>query len=214
MTSASVSTVTLPEGIRHAAAKEHSRYAICGVEVRGDGNGAAFLSATDGRVLAVRRTEGEVSGAEPFIVPGSLLPRRKAGEVVTLRDGQLSGLKSRITDEPMAATFPPCADVVPDVAATGKGGKEKYARCITLSVTLLHNLARAICDGKDNDTLAVSILLPEDPAKPFAVLPAGDDGTDSIGVLMPINGRNRQGFVESYGARRDSYCAACNGGAA
>ena len=214
MTSASVSRVTLPEGIRHAVAKETSRYAICGVEVRGDGNGAAYLSATDGRVLAVRRTEGEVSGAEPFIIPGSLLPRRKAGEVITYRDGQLSGLKSRITDDPVGGCFPPCADVVPDVAATSKGGKEKYDRCLTLSVSLLHGLARAICDGKANDTLRVSLLLPEDPCKPVAVLPAGDDDTDALGVLMPCNGRKRQGFVETYSDRRDSYRAACNGGAA
>ena len=210
MTDASVSTVSLPEGIRHAAAREHSRYAINGVEVRGDGNGAAYLTATDGRVLAVRRTDGDINGAPPFIVPYSLLPRRKAGEVVTFKDGQLSGLKSRITDEPVGGSFPPCGDVLPDVAATGKGGAVKYDRCITLSVSLLHNLARAICDGKDNDALAVSILLPaEDSCKPFAVLPAGDDGTDSIGVLMPINGRDRQGFVGSYSARRESYVAAC-----
>ncbi len=208
MTIQSLSTVTLPEGIRHAVATDSSRYAINGVEVRSDGNGAAFITATDGRVLAVRRTEGEVSGAEPFVIPGTLLPRRKAGETVSLKDGQLTGLKSRVTDEPMAATFPPCADVIPDVAATGKGGAVKYDRCITLSAKLLYNLARAITDGKGNESLRVSLLLPVNPSKPFAVLPCGDDSTDSLGVLMPCNGSERQGFVERYSARRDTYCLA------
>ena len=207
MTNQSLSTVTLPAGIRHAVAADSSRYAINGVQVRSDGNGAAFLTATDGRVLAVRRTEGEV-GAEPFIVPGTLLPRRKAGEVVTLKDGQLTGAKSRVTDEPMAATFPPCADVIPDCAECSKDGKPKYDRVITLSAQLLYNLARAITDGKANDSLRVSLLLPVNPSKPFAVLPCGDDSTDSLGVLMPVNNAGRQPFVESYSARRDAYCSA------
>ncbi len=209
----STQVINVPDGTRHAIAADSSRYAINGAEVRSDGNGAAFITATDGRVLAVRRAEGEVGAAGPFVIPGSMLPRRKAGDVITNTDGKLHGLRSKLTDEPIASTFPPCADVIPDVAATAKGGAVKYDRVLTLSAQLLFNLAKAITDGKANDTLRVSLLLPVDPCKPIAVLPSGDDHTDSLGVLMPATGVERQGFVELYATRRDTYQAAVKGGA-
>ncbi len=203
-----IATVSLPESIRWGAAREHSRYAINGCECRSDGNGGAFLTVTDGRLLAIRKADADLGDAKPFIIPGGMLPRKKAGDVVTLDSaGKLSGLKSRITDEPMAAAFPPCHDVLPDPTETTKGGKLRYDRVLTLSVALLHSLARAIC-SRDNDTLRVTLLLAAD-GKPIAVLAAGDDPTESLGVLMPCSGDDREKFASTYTARRDSYRAAC-----
>jgi len=54
--SASLHVPDFPGDFRHAASSESTRYAIAGVEIRqtADDSGV-WLSATDGRILAVRK---------------------------------------------------------------------------------------------------------------------------------------------------------------
>lgn len=109
--------VNIPGDFRHAAAKESTRYAISGVEVRRVSEDRVLISATNGRVLATRIQDG-IGPEDPTIVPQDLLPTAKSGGVVSA-DGegrlQLRQGTKTLVGEPEAGAFPPFADVIPQV---------------------------------------------------------------------------------------------------
>ena len=197
-TSVTETIVHTPCGMRHVCAAENRRYAIAGVEARPAGDGEAYLSATDGRVLAVRKTAGTV--AKPIILPLELLPKRKSGETITGSNGTLANSKTQA--EPLAGSFPPCHDVTPDVT-------EKYGRAICIDAELLWNLARGI--GHPDTGYRVTLILPDNPVKPIAVV-GPEDGPDGFGVLMPC--RIGDSYRERYSERREAYSVACRDGGA
>lgn len=195
-------------GMRHAIAKDTSRYAIRGVEVRParfDGNGkqdpdGVYLTATDGHVLAVKFADGET--AEPIIVPGDLLPSRKAGDKIMRDNGRLLSQYAGKYGEPVDGAFPPCADIFPVVNVNEKG-REGH-RAIGLNARLLWNLARAICDDGEE---SITLLIPPTPTKPIPVL-AADPG-HGFGVIMPVR---VDGAPEiDWEKHRADYTAALNG---
>ena len=107
------------------------------------------MSATNGRILAVRKVDGEFSG-DPVIVPTSLLSKRLCGDVITvsMTDSGYASLqndKLAVADA-VAGSFPPASDVVPMIAETvGKSGKPRYDRIVTISAKLLYDLLPYVC---------------------------------------------------------------------
>lgn len=167
--------ITIPNGIRHCCAREGSRYAIQAVEARpGNEPGEAYLSATDGRVLAVVPTSAD-DLEKPILIPYDVLPTRKDNDVILKENGFFRQVRGgKIVDEgDPDGSFPPTADVVP------KG--DTFKLVIGLNAGLLLNLAHAV--GEEG---TVTLLIGK-PNKPIGVM-----GPEGFGVLMPANIEHRE----------------------
>ena len=209
--SLSLHVPSFPCAFRSAMADGSSRYAINGVEVRSlaphdatsatddDTDGpAVWLSATDGRILAMRRALGVIDGP-PVVVPGDIISKKRKRDSVTRNGNELIGT-SVDTSDPVCGNFPPCADVVPEVDADS-------AHVVTLSAQLLYNLARAIADS-DTENLRVTLMIPTKgrnaKGKPIAVI-----GAHGAGVIMPCNTDAPELRCSEFNDARTAYQAAC-----
>lgn len=172
--------VELTTRLRGVCAAESSRYAMSGAMISPNGSDGVWVSATDGRVAAVlkARADGDLQGTS--IVPAEVLPNRvKGGRILHNPDGRWEDPKSGKIGEPIDGTFPPIADVLPDVTAD-----KRYGVAISLNCDLLHSLARAIGrQGSSDEAGAVVTLFIDSPKKAIAVYGA----PDRIGVIMPVN---------------------------
>lgn len=176
---------TLPPGLKKCAAKDPSRYALNGADVRPDPDHAdtALISLTDGRILAVLETEAEGLGG-PVFVPGESLQTGKA-EAAAERDGDgdrfivtIRGKAPTVAVCPATERFPPVADVIPDPA--------NYRPVCRVNVGYLMKLAQALASDEYGTADCLTILCATEPEqsvrKPLIVL--GKRG--SIGVIMPV----------------------------
>lgn len=117
--------IHLPGGFRHAAATEHGRFSMNAIEARrAPGKGRVLLSATDGKVMALRLQAGS-SPKTPILIPQDLVTTKKGGEVTQAADGTLHHAKLRgemKSVEPIAATFPELRHVIPELSDIGDVG--------------------------------------------------------------------------------------------
>lgn len=190
--------VIVSNQILHAAAKENSRYAINGFCVHKTG----VLSATDGRMLAIRRQVQDGSGADRYpstdpikktIVPREIMPNatKKPKTVKIEVDGTecaatpVVEAKNRITDsgvkvsgQAVEGTFPPVVDIFP-----GPDTRDKY-EMVSFNPAMLAKLAQAVEDPENG--MITLCVRKDSPLKPMIVIGHGEQG--GVGMLMPVNG--------------------------
>ncbi len=186
-----------PSNICHATSAKRCRYALDGVEVRnGREADTVFLTATDGRMIAIRQARGRVDG-DPVVIPTSLIRRggssitltRNGDPTIHLCDYQMAKADEAAESQPCSGDLPPVADVIPSFT------DEEPAFVVTLDTKLLYDLARAI--GAER---GVTLLFKSNDT------PIGVICEDGFGALMPCNGYRDS--VGDYNARRDGYTAA------
>lgn len=204
--------VNVPTRIDKACAKASSRYAINGVKISPHtDDGRAWLTATDGHLLAAVPTDIEGDRNPSDYMPASVVPTSGRDRHVT-RNGQWQNAKGKfapIEDNP--GNFPPCHDVMPDIDPDSPD-----TMVIGLDAKLLLNLAQALGSDKVYLIVAKSDLKVKgekqkygDPpryahtTKPIRVVPGFDDGAEGFGVLMPVSGDSNPAAY--YKARRDQY---------
>lgn len=177
-------TISVRTRIDKAMAKSNSQYAIAGALVRPYGGERfdAWLTATNGHLLACVpvNAKGDLSPADQM--PASLVPTVKSGGTITRNGMWLNDRGRYVETDDNPGAFPPTRDVVPEMSDSGY-----YA--ISLNAKLLLDLAQAL--GGDSVTL---IVCPDKDAekdaphhrKPIRVLPGGENADNkSFGVLMP-----------------------------
>ena len=204
---------------------ESTRYALAGVQIEpcvlrdgGKPHNGIVCAATNGRILAVVRQEGEC--AETVIAPGDCFKANKGQEVNIAKNGrweksawkmkrgQRTDMTTNVLSE-VEGRFPRYRDILPNI---------EIGR--TLSVSLdprqLLDLATAI-RRVDGDTHAVTLIIPvhhqqdADGDLPMAMEAACEgiacvvDG-GGVGVLMPCAGDSRKGGDdESHKYARQQY---------
>lgn len=183
-------TVTIPTRLDKACARENSRFAIAGPQIRKAKSGATIAAATDGHVLAVVECDGDAP-PEPAIVPASLLAKRKGGTRITLNGRASNGQQDADYCE---GNFPPIDGVTP-----GKWPDD--ARVVGLNRKLLNNVADAIGAG---DKL---ILVQDRHGAPIRVMACSEKkGTprlSGVGVLMPLNVDPKDGYADAWAEARE-----------
>ena len=181
--------VTIPTRIDKACARENTRFAVNGPQVRKAKSGATVATATDGHILAAVECEGEAP-PEPAIIPASLLAKRKGGTRLTLNGRASNGQQeSGYID----GNFPPAIDVVP-------GKWQPDALVLSLNRKLLNHLADAIGAG---DKI---VLVQDRKGSAIRVMGLADEGgpqTSGIGVIMPVNLDDKADYPAAWDAARE-----------
>ena len=171
-------TVKLTTRIGKATAKKASRYAITGVQVEPAGKHNVRLIATDGRILAIVRADGDTD--KPRNIPQAVIPTKKTGGRI-VGNGQWQNSDGKFAAEDSEqVNFPDYRSVIPDIA--------DYDVSFAIDAQLLLNLAQAI-GGHDGaaaktDTVVHIAIKTNDKHtsnKPLLVVGQG------IGVIMPVN---------------------------
>ena len=173
--------VEITSRLRQCCALEGTRYAVNGAQVIGDGEGAVWIGATDGRCGAVvrLRCDGAVEDL-PSICPASILPNTQRPGRLML-NGDWADPKSQKSAPPIDATFPPLHDVMPNV------GDGEYRTVIGINVDLLAAVARAVGrTGHGTESGAVVTLIIGEPNRAIGVLGCGGE-SPRFGVVMPCN---------------------------
>lgn len=196
--------IEIPTAIGEACDREGSaRYALGSVHVSPIDAGGAWLTATNGRMLAVVKTAGEADGT-------ALMPAAAArGSEVSGKNTPVASLNGNWTTprgkllppENSGLQFPACDGVLNKEFCAGLSDALHHDRivAVTIDAGLLLNLAKSI-SGRKAERYAVTLLIPamaEDGSPRYvheggiAVLPdaaSGDYVPDAAGVLMPLNG--------------------------
>lgn len=152
---------------------DYSRYAL-GHVVASPATDGVWLTASNGRIVAATKVEGEIDKAR--YVPTSVMPTLKRGGTVEL-NGQWQNDKGKFAEEIDAS-----ACRYPDVSsalATGCG------TVVTLDAQLLLNLAQAICEADERPTL--TLFLPAANKKGYIEGGIGVLGSSGIGTVMPCH---------------------------
>lgn len=201
--------ITCPTDIGKVTAKEYSRYAIEAVAIMPDHtNGeSVFLTATDGRMVAIVRADFERAGnVEGAGLDAQWLPRDLAsgGCALRLAKGQSQTLFGEglhwvdddagvFAEQPGGGNFPPIADLLPESV--------EGTLCVRLNTKMLATLAKALNDGVSDCPEAVTLFIRHANPGEMVIRPVVAVGNRGIGLLMP-RGNGEEGNPSSDAAER------------
>ena len=198
-------SITVRTRIDLTTARDNSRFAISGVQVRPHADpGMVWLTATDGFKLACVPADATGPRDIPDHMPRGIIPTTKKGGSV-VRNGQWQSGKKflPLTPPDEVTNFPTCSDALPELSATSSG-----VVTVGINAKLLHDLAASL--GSETVYLVLDIERDTNKAgtginKAIRVLPAREDAPASLGVLMPIKVLGDP--PATWRDRRAAYCA-------
>jgi hypothetical protein len=200
-------TITLRTDLAKATDSETSRYALGGVAVSVDSDGAAYAAATDGRIMAVTpidhagdsiqtAAKDDTPGRQFVLIPAGILKRPTPNKPNLVTLNGRAECKGRVGDY-LEGRFPRLDDAIP--AMQGRVN-------LSIDAKLLAKLAEAINQLGAN---VVTLLLGRDNPgdSPIGVLPSGENSVESFGVLMPCGEGKDQSeeYAERFNARARAF---------
>lgn len=175
-----------------------SRYALGGVHVRPASSGGAWLTATDGRVMAVAQSAESMAESETIVPMDLAAGATKSRAVSCTLNGRWENSKGKF-GLPIEGRFPKCQDVLKGIDVNGT--------LLSINAQLLANLAAALTEVGDDQ--AVTLIIGPDRDKDGHVSRSvAVVGKLGIGMITPMPGPTR-GAVEQFNTVRAAYIADC-----
>jgi hypothetical protein len=201
------STITLRTDLAKATDTETSRYAQGGVAVSVDSDGAAYAAATDGRIMAVSPIDhvgeaietpakDDTPAREFVLIPAGILKRPTVHKPNLVTLNGRAECKGRVGDY-LDGRFPRLGDAIPAM-------ESRVA--LSIDAKLLAKLAEAI--NQPGANVVTLLLNPQKPSdSPIGVLPSGETGVESFGLLMPCGKGEEadQWYADKFNARARAF---------
>ena len=198
--------INSPTRIEKVCSTDITRPTLQNVYALASDNGdGAHLTATDGHILAIVRTNGEVP--ENCYIPPDIFPTKKKKKNmylpdISLKDGKYVSQDNRFID------FVKNEDIGahPDISCVIPGNVENDTHIeVSLNADLLLTLAKALNDRNDINPYYVKILISKDRDCISSAIPV--IGGLGIGVIMPVKDFQS---IENWNVRRRDFLNAWN----